>query len=288
MQADPSERISDPGYGGGPPLVPILAGLVVLVALAVWWFSPGEPEIPAPEPLVELPAPLPEAEPEPVPDIPEPAPEPQPAPTPAVAAEPASPPAPALTLENSDAALREQFAPELEPGPLASVLQADNLIERGVAVLDGLSRGVLQYKLLPVLPPEGKFAVRKRGGQALMDPIGYARYDGYARAIESLDTELLVTTFHRFRPLLEEAYAMLGYEAGELDNALIRGLDAVLAAPVEEKVLEIRKVEAVYKFEDPRLERLPELHKQLLRMGPENTRRVQAQARALRAGLLGQ
>ncbi len=288
MQADPNERTSDPGYGGGPPLVPILAGLVVLVVLAVWWFSPGAPEAPAPEPVAELPATLPEPQAEPVPDIPPPAPEPAPEPAPAVATQPAPPPEPTLTLETSDAVLREQFARQLNSGPLASVLQADNLVERGVAVLDGLSRGVLQYKLLPVLPPEGKFAVRKRGSQAVMDPAGYARYNAYAQTIESLDTELLVASFHRFRPLLEEAYAMLGYEADELDNALIRGLDAVLAAPVEEAVLEIRKVEAVYKFEDPRLERLPELHKQLLRMGPENTRRIQSQARALRAGLLGQ
>ena len=34
------------------------------------------------------------------------------------------------------------------------------------------------------------------------------------------------------------------------------------------------------------LERLPALHRQLLRMGPENTRRIQSQAKALRAALL--
>ncbi len=286
MQADPSERTSDPDYEGGPPLIPILAGLVVVVALAVWWFFPSETESPAPETAPEMPAPAPEPEPEAAPDIPPAAPEPAPAPAPDVAPEPV-PAAPPLTLETSDTALRQQFAPELTPGPLASVLQTDNLVERGVAVIDGISNGVLQYKLLPVLPPEGKFAVRKRGSQAVMDPAGYARYDAYAKAIESLDTDLLVAAFHRFRPVLEEAYAMLGYDEAEFDNTLVRSLDTVLAAPVEEGLLEIRKVEAVYKFEEPRLERLPELHKQLLRMGPENTRRIQAQARALRAGLLG-
>ncbi|MDJ0877160.1 MAG: DUF3014 domain-containing protein [Halieaceae bacterium] len=288
MQADPSERISEPGLAGGPPMVPILAGLVVLVVLAVWWFSSGEDEEPAPPepaPVVEPePAALPDPEPEPAPDIPEPTPAPEPEPAPA----PAPPPEPPLTLETSDAALREQLGPALAVGPLAPVLQADNLVERGAAVLDGLSRGVLQYKLLPVIPPEGKFAVRKRGNQALMDPVGFRRYDSYARAIESLDTALLVAAFNRFRPLLEEAYAMLGYEAEDFDNALIRGLDRVIEAPVIERPIEIRKVEAVYKYEDPNLERLPEVHKQLLRMGPENTRRIQAQARALRSALLSQ
>jgi hypothetical protein len=286
MQADPSERISEPGVSGGPPMVPILAGLVVLVALAVWWFT-GSDEAPPPEPerVVEpAPEPVPEPEPEPTPDIPRPAPEPEPAPAP----EPAPPPEPPLTLEISDAALREQFTPALAGGPLAPALVADNLVERGAAVLDGLSRGVLQYKLLPVIPPEGKFAVRKQGGQAVMDPAGHRRYDAYAKAIESLDDQLMVDSFNRFRPLLEEAYAMLGYDPEDFDNALIRGLDKIIAAPVFEQPLEVRRVEAVYKFEDPALERLPDLHKQLLRAGPENTRRIQAKARTLREALLNQ
>ncbi len=286
MQADPSERIGEPGQGGGPPMLPILAGLVVLVALAVWWFT-GSEEAPSQEPervFEPAPPPVPEPEPEPVPDIPRPAPAPEPAPDPA----PAPSPEPPLTLEVSDEALRERFAPVLRGGPLASALAADNLVERGAAVLDGLSRGVLQYKLLPVMPPQGKFAVRKQGNQAVMDPAGYRRYDAYAQAIESLDDELLVVSFNRFRPLLEEAYAMLGYDAEEFDNALIRGLDKIIAAPVIEQPLEVRKVEAVYKFEDPALERLPDLHKQLLRAGPENTRRIQDKARALRRALLAQ
>ena len=46
------------------------------------------------------------------------------------------------------------------------------------------------------------------------------------------------------------------------------------------------KVEAVYKYADASLEQLPGVQKQLLRMGPENTSRIQQKARALRAALL--
>lgn len=288
MQADPSERISEPGRGSGPPLVPLLAGVVVLVALAVWWLSGGEepPPLEPQQAVLPAPAPAPAPEPEPVPDIPAPA--PAPAPEPVATQEPAPPPEPPLTLEDSDPVVREQFSPLLAEGPLLPILSAENLIERSAAVLDGLSRGVLQYKLLPVTPPRGKFAVRKVGNQAVMDPAGYRRYDSYAQTIEALDTDQLVAGFNRFRPLLEEAYAMLGYEAEAFDNTLIRGLDRIINAPVIERPLEVRKVEAVYKYEDPSLERLPELDKQLLRMGPENTRRIQAKARALREALLSQ
>jgi hypothetical protein len=44
----------------------------------------------------------------------------------------------------------------------------------------------------------------------------------------------------------------------------------------------------MYKYADPQLEELTPMQKQLLRMGPDNIRRIKEQARALREGLLNQ
>jgi hypothetical protein len=44
----------------------------------------------------------------------------------------------------------------------------------------------------------------------------------------------------------------------------------------------------VYVYADPALEILPALQKQLLRVGPDNLRRIKQQARVLREGLLAQ
>jgi hypothetical protein len=119
-----------------------------------------------------------------------------------------------------------------------------------------------------------------------MDPAGYRRYDAYATAIAELDTELLADTFHRFRPLLEGAYGALGYSPGDMDNALIRALDRVLATPEISDPIPVKKVEAVYKYVDPSLEKLPAVQKQLLRMGPDNVAKIKNQAAALRRALL--
>lgn len=285
MQADPSERVQESRDQGGVPMVPIMAGIVVLVILGVWLFGrEAPPAAPEPEPIAEAaPAPMPEPLPEPAapaPDIPTP----QPVPAP----EPAQPAPPPLALEDSDEPARAMLSPVLGSDLLRTSLQVDNLLERGVAVVDGLSRGAVRHKLLPLAPPQGKFPVRKDAGQAVMDPAGYRRYDAHVEAIEALDTDALVAVFNRFRPLLEEAYGLLGYEPEDFDNALIRGLDQVITAPKLNRPAEVRKVEAVYKFEDPQLERLSELHKQMLRMGPVNTARVQAKAAELREALLAQ
>ena len=247
MQPDPEDRYTEakPQNSGGLPTTAIAIGVLVIAAVIGWVMFSGDPEPPPP-------APEPDPEPElpPAPDIPEPEPE--------IAGEPNEPPAPVIpppTLETSDEELRERLADVSDSSMLDSALVNDNLVERGTALVDSFSRGVVMPKLLPLPAPEGAFAVTETDGVVTIDPAGYERYNDHAATIEALDTATLVETFHRFRPLLEETYASLGYDADDFDNALI-------------------------------LEQRPGVQKQMLRMGPDNIARVKRQARALRDALL--
>jgi len=121
-----------------------------------------------------------------------------------------------------------------------------------------------------------------------LDPAGYRRYNGTAAAISNLDTGLMVSTFHRFRPLFEQAYAELGQNPEEFDNAVIRALDLVLSTQEVSGDIRLARKSVMYTFADPELEQLPPLQKQLLRMGPENMRLIKQQAQALRNALLEQ
>jgi hypothetical protein len=62
----------------------------------------------------------------------------------------------------------------------------------------------------------------------------------------------------------------------------------VLATPEIEEPIALTRKSVMYKYADPQLEQLTPMQKQLLRMGPDNIRRIKEQARALRAGLLNQ
>ena len=283
MRADPNERVTSerPAKSRQLPVLLALAVVALAVGVVVYMRAP-EPSEPAPTPVppvVELPKAV--AEPERVaPDIPR-----QP-PSEPVLEQTAEPPEPVLTLEDSDAAVQTAMDPVMQDSALAPLTQTDNILSRAVAVIDGVARGIIPYKLLPLQPPSQMFAINKVDRQTYMSADGYVRYDAYARAVAELDAAATVATFHRFRPLLEEAYALLGYEPEGFDNTLISSLDEILSAPVMRGPIELRKVEAVYKYEDPSLERASEVHRQLLRMGPDNTERVQAKARELRALLV--
>lgn len=284
MKAAPEDRLESRNASGGVPLLKIVLVVAILAVAWVLWTTlqesePVEMPVETVEEVVVQPAELPPAE-----DIPRPA-----APATEGAAEglePAEPPLP--PLEESDSLMREQLA-AAGIGPELDQMEAEeNLVQLGVALVDGFSRGVVQYKLLPVKRPTQPFGVEIKGQQLYMDPAGYARYDEYAEAIATLDTQALVGSFHRMRPLYEQAYAQLGMDPEAFDNAVIRMLDHVLQTPEIDEPIELTRKSVMYQYADPQLEQLSTVQKQLLRMGPQNLRRIKEQAAALRAGLLSQ
>jgi hypothetical protein len=285
MKAVREDRLdSDSGRGGFPTSRVILV-LAILVAVFLLWRSMGEkPAEVAPEPVaVEEfafePPPLPPAE-----DIP-----PRPEPVVEVVAEaeaPVEPPPPLPPLTDSDDLMRARMSAAGVGGELAPLARQQNLVQQGAALVDGLSRGVVLRKLLPLDPPAEAFTAIEKNGQIYINPASYQRYDGYAEAITSLDTATLVDSFHTLRPLYEEAYGQLGLNPDDFDNALIRALDRVLATPEIEEPIALTRKSVMYKYADLQLEQLTPMQKQLLRMGPDNIRRIKEQARALREGLL--
>ena len=286
MQPDPEERLSSAKPKSGIPLGPILI-VIALLGIGAWYLTRDD----APPQVEEQPvAPTPPPPLPPAPDIPPPPPPPPPEPTAeaqdAPEAPPPPPPEPPLTLEESDQALRAGMAAAGGATLLSTALSEDNLVERGVTMTDVLSRGLLIHKAMPVPRPEEKFRAVESGDTLVIDPTSFARYDSYAQDISELDVETLVTTFDRARPLLEQAYAGLGYAPEEFDNAVIRALDRIIATPVVEDPPAVVPVGGIYKFADPALEGLAPVQKLLLRAGPDNTALIQAKAAELRKALL--
>lgn len=279
MHSDPENRISNlqphrKSYWGW---IALAAVLIVGIYFFADGQSPNSELAPAPPAPVALPTPEPSLP--PAPDIP-------PAPEPESTSVTEEIPVPAPSLENSDEELRVSLSGANASSLLTTALANDNLIERSANIVDGLSRGAVPYKALPIKPPGEKISVVSVDNQIFLDTNSYQRYDSYARAVGELSTETMAVTFNRFRPLLEQAYVGLGYSADEFDNALIRSLDRILATPQLHQAIELKKKEAIYIYADDQLEQLTPIQKLLLRMGPDNMALIQAQANALRKALL--
>jgi len=230
------------------------------------------------EPVVQAPV-VPEAV---IPSAPEPEPEPQPEPQKNLVSKPPELPG----LDNSDDFVRERLLLINSKKEFSNWVKADDLVRRSASYLDGLSNGVMLSKIFPLTPPEGAFTTHKSDGSIWLNAGNYERYNRTINAIANTDMASIAKMFHFSRPLLEAAFAEMGYNPRQMDGIVLQAIDVILAAPIIVEPIKLTRESVVYKFADPALEALPPLQKQLLRIGPNNTKHLQKQAYALQQALL--
>lgn len=189
-------------------------------------------------------------------------------------------------LDSSDTFFRDLLLSDKPNTDIISWLQVDDLIRRTASYLDGLARGSMLSKIFPLTNPQGKFTTHQQGDMIWLNAGNYERYDSTVNAIMSLDMQRIAAIFHLIRPLLEKAFAELGYQPRQMDGIILRSIDNILATPVIVEPLQLYSESVTYKFSDPKLEALLPIQKQLIRTGPENTQRIQQQALALKRALL--
>lgn len=282
----------DPNYqpeaGGKGKLIAALTIVVVLAVVVIWYLmqdqqprqssvpepvaveSPvntiDEPEdnlVPEPADTVELDdqeTSEPEAE---APEVTEPEPE-----------------LPALT-DSTDEILASLQAQEQPVEPI----QSEQLIRDAVVFLDNIRNGVVVRDAAPVAGPKGEFRVLEQDDKIYIDPRSYDRYNSMVDWFVSLDVEVLETLLERYQPLAEEALAEIGYPDTAPETVLLDAIDVLMATPSVGTVIELNDYSVMYRYADPALEALPDAQKQMIRLGPDNMRRVKLKLDALRTAL---
>ncbi|MGX4676333.1 DUF3014 domain-containing protein [SAR92 clade bacterium H246] len=190
------------------------------------------------------------------------------------------------SLDNSDAFVRDRMLLIKHKSELQTWLNTDDLLRRSASYLDGLARGNTLSKVFPLTPPEGSFAMHKDGETIWLNAGNYERYDSTVGVLTSFNMKSMGQLFHFMRPLLENAFAEMGYRPRQMDGIILQAIDNILATPIIVEPIRLTRDSVAYKFADPELEALLPVQKQLLRTGPENTQRLQQQALALKDALL--
>ena len=256
-------------------LLLVIAGGVVLLT-GIW---PPEEESTAPPITTAPPAPSPAPE---ITELEEPVVEPTPPP-------PAPVEEPLPRLEESDDAVRDAVG-DIPLGTAGQqYLVPGNIIERSASLIYLMAQGDVPYKLLPVSRPKAAFPISDDGTQVVTDPAGFERYDALTQWLQSLDLESLLSSLEWFIPLFREAWSYYGEDPAAFDMAVVMTLDLVIATPeVDLSEARLIRKEAVWVFEDPAIEGLAPIQKQVLRMGPENAEIVKAKATETRVLWLDQ
>ena len=169
---------------------------------------------------------------------------------------------------------------------LVAWLATDGLIRRAAVAVDNVAEGVDPAKNFPIAAPAGSFAVDGGDADAVIAPASFHRYDALAGAVASLDAAGVARLYRRLEPLFDQAYQDLGYPGRRFRDALATAIRSLLAAPVPPARIEVVAETTSYHFRDRDLEGLTAAQKLLVRMGPDNVRRIQAKLREI-AGELG-
>lgn len=249
---------------------PILIAVVVVAVVIVGWtvlrFGSGD-EAAEPE-TVEVPAtpssppaqqsPEPRREPTPMPAEPEP--------------EVVLPP-----LTESDPFVRERLEPLEVP---ESWLAQGDYVRRLAVLVENATRGEIPRRQLAFLAPAEPFVVVERDEALYIDPASYRRYDRYVEQLERVPPETAARLLDTLNPLIEAALVEIGVEAPP-GQVLAAAMRQAMAVPEVTGDVALEQPNVMYTYADPDLEALTPVQKQILRMGPENVRRIKAYLRSV-------
>ncbi|HEV7413277.1 MAG TPA: DUF3014 domain-containing protein [Casimicrobiaceae bacterium] len=277
LAADADARpIRAPRRDGGARLVWVVVALVVLAALAyfLWQRNQSNEAIP---PNADAPAQVAPPTADATPPISHPIEQARGAAPPSVEQKPL----PALMV--SDTTMQNTLADLFGSATLGRIFYEDTIVHRFVTTVDNLPRKTLPLRYLPVKPPGGAFVTTGSDEALALGADNAARYTPYVRLVDAVDAKTLAGIYVHFYPLMQQDYRALGYPNGYFNDRLVQAIDDLLAAPELTAPPALAQPKGLYVYSDPELESRSAGQKIMMRMGSENSARLKAKLREIRA-----
>jgi hypothetical protein len=172
--------------------------------------------------------------------------------------------------------------------PMATrLLVGDRLAERVVAAIDAVAGGY------PIRAPQapialaGPFLVRPSAAGLVIAESSYRRFDLAVDLLSAVDMERAASRYREVSPALERIYRERSWYRSSFEDRLAEAIDHLLAVEVPDGTPAVRRDGLWWEFEDDDLARLTGAQRQLLRLGPDNARRVQSALGRMRRALTG-
>lgn len=188
-------------------------------------------------------------------------------------------------LDESDGAVKSAFV-TLATSPLfAQYLVDESLLQKFVINVNSIANKEMSPNHSLINAPQNPFRIYQQAERQWIDASSFKRYDSYVSALESVNPVDLVALMNTYRPTLEDKFAEISPPNTSFNRTLHKAIDELLATPEVALPIEVYSDSVMYKFKDDSLEALSGPQKQLLRTGPENTRRIKAVLEKLKVAL---
>lgn len=271
------------------PRIVIIVAVIVAAGLGgyLWWQHQHRPVTPAQAPVAAPTAQAPVAP---------PAPPPAPA-EPAIRHPVASGHDKLPGLDESDGYIKNALVELLGKKSALSFLVLDGFARRFVATVNNLATDNAASHTWPVNRTDGHFQVDAPTGSGVISSQNAARYRPFVDFAAGVDSRRAVSLYVRLYPLFQRAYEDLGFPGKYFNDRVIEVIDNLLATPDVAGPIKVKTVAAdgtpvppgpgrLYVFDDPALESATVGQKILLRVGPDNARKLKAKLSEVRERLL--
>lgn len=188
-------------------------------------------------------------------------------------------------LAKSDPTAKEALAGLWNEKAVAQFFIVNEFVRRVVATVDNLPRQKVAMRLMPVKQAPGQFRISGTGGSVTVSPDNSARYAGYVKLVESVDSAKLADVYFRVYPLFQQAYEDLGYPKAYFNDRVVEVIDHLLAAPELPAGAKLVQPKVFYEFADPDLEKRSAGQKIMMRIGNDNAARIKTKLREIRGQL---
>lgn len=179
------------------------------------------------------------------------------------------------SLDNSDAEVKSGLLGLRWKAGLASLFVTEDMIRRFVVNVDNIAQGTLPKNQALLQPMTVKFAtLPSDAGGVQLDPANFQRYEPYLQLLESVSVTEVKRLFEYYYPLMQQAYAELGYPDAQFRVRLQEAIKVLLAAPEIAPPMELARPNVYYTYADAETEALPLAQRQMIRLGPDNQKRL--------------
>lgn len=169
----------------------------------------------------------------------------------------------------------------LENGAAVVALLADDqIIRKFVVFVENISRGAFPQTGLPYKPLGEEMPVRNIDENLfVMEEEAHDRFNEVVDTFVSLDPDAAMALYRLLSPLFQQAYAEIGFRDSNFDETMRAAINNVLSTSEIEGPYQLVKPSVMYLYADASIENLQQVHKQLIRLGPENTEKLKARLR---------
>lgn len=197
-------------------------------------------------------------------------------PQPQLQAQQATTPLPPLS--DSDTVFRQDLL-NLSSG-FSPWLNSKNILKQWLLVANDFSQNLRPHKHFSQFKVSQPFLVASDNAGMYITEQSYQRYNKLASAVHAVNIESALDLYNKYRPLLQQVFAEFAYpEEYQVEDIIKKATSSILQAPILVDKVRVVKPSVYYKFAEKKLEMLSPVQKQMIRMGPENTRIIQAKLR---------